>query len=46
MPLESFYQKILNLPEPWIVSEVKLSELGPSVNVWLTHEKRPFRCPE
>lgn len=46
MTLESFYQKTLNPPEPWIVSEVKLSELGPRVNVWLTHEKHSFRCPE
>jgi len=46
MTLESFYQKILNPPEPWFVSEVKLLELGPRVNVWLTHEKHPFRCPE
>ena len=46
MTLESFYQKILKLPEPWIVSEVRLSEFGPRVNVWLTHEKRFFPCPE
>ena len=46
MTLETFYQKILNPPEPWIVSEVKLSELGPRVNVWLTHEKCSFRCPK
>ena len=46
MTLESFYQEILNPPEPWIVSEVKLSELGPCVNVWLTHGKRSFPCPK
>ena len=46
MTLESFYQKILNLPEPWIVSEVKLSEFGPRVNVWLTHENHALCCPE
>ena len=46
MTLESFYQKILNPPEPWIVSEVKLSKLGPCVNVWLTHGKRSFPCPK
>lgn len=46
MTLESFYQQILNPPEPWIVSEVKLSELGPCVNVWLTHGKHSFPCPE
>ena len=46
MTLENFYQRILNPPKPWIVSEVKLSEFGPRVNVWLTHEKRSFRCPE
>lgn len=46
MTLESFYQKILNPPEPWIVSEVKLAELGPQVNVWLTHEKHSVSCPE
>ena len=46
MTLETFYQKILNPPKPWIVSEVKLSEFGPRVNVWLTHEKRSFPCPK
>ena len=46
MTLESFYQKILNPPEPWIVSKVNLSGLGPRVNVWLTHEKHALCCPE
>ena len=46
MTLESFYQQILNPPEPWIVSKVNLSGLGPRVNVWLTHEKHSFCCPE
>jgi len=46
MTLESFYQQILNPPEPWIVSKVNLSGLDLCVNVWLTHEKHAFCCPE
>lgn len=44
MTVEDFYQKLLNPPQPWMVKQVKLSEDGTRVDVWLEHDRYTFLC--
>lgn len=44
MNLNEFYQKMLQIPAPWIVKRVEMSESPSRIDVYVEHEKSTFKC--